>query len=437
MDAKRHIAWLYEQLPGLAQKGILSEEQVEKIKAHFGPADTKPAYNWAFITISIIGALLVGGGIILIFAYNWDELSRTWRTVLSIVPLLLGLAIYGYMLFQQRRSTAWIEGAASFLMLMLASSIALVSQTYHIMGTPEEFLLTWLVPSIALLYLAPSSLCAIIYYIGIASWATETRGSESVWYWALLLAGLPHLWWAWRRQEAIRYRLVAWALALTFPFGWFGAVEQPILLYGFWGSALVLGVMFLLEAFETAQQHANPVAQPFRTFAVVAVYIFLMVLTYLENYEPVQLDQLWKGHGYAAWAVWVNLIVWLAMLGGYVWLLLRRLLTGNIPAQGYFTALFPVFLLLILVFSPGLYNWVPQLAANIYLLAWGIAYLYTGIRYSRMGLVNLGMLIILSLIAFRFFDTEWSYLAKGIAFVGLGMAFLGTNYALSRRLKNT
>ncbi len=433
MDAKRHIAWLYEQLPGLAERGILSEEQVEKIQAHFGPTETKPAYNWAFIIISVIGVLLVGGGIILIFAYNWDNLSRSWRTVLSIAPLALGLAIYGYMLFRQRQSTAWVEGAATFLMLMLASSIALVSQTYHIMGTTEEFLLTWLVPSIALLYLAPSSLCAIIYYIGIAAWATETRGSDAVWYWALLAAGLAHLWWAWRRKEAVRYRLVAWAVALAFPFGWFGTIEQSILLYGFWGSALVLGLMYLLEAFAPGEQHVNPVAQPFRTFGVVAVYVFLMVLTYLENYDPVQVEQLWEGNGYAPWAVRINLAVWIAFVGGYGWLLWRR--WQDMPVHGYFTALFPVFLLLLLLIAPGMNNWITRLAANLYLMAWGVAYLYAGIRYSRMGLVNLGMLIVLALISFRFFDTDWSYLAKGIAFVGLGLAFLGTNLVLSRRLK--
>lgn len=434
MDTKRHISWLYEQLPGLVEQGILSEEQSEKIKSRFGPVETGPAYNWAFLTISVIGALLVGGGIILIFAYNWENLSRGWRTVLSIMPLALGLIIYGYVLLLRRQSVAWVEGAATFLMLMLASSIALVSQTYHIMGTTEEFLLSWLVPGVLLLYIAPSSLCAIIYYIGIASWATETSGSDSVWYWALLAAGLPHLLWAVRRkEEPIRYRLLGWALALTIPFGWFGTVEQPILLYGFWGSAVVLGLMFLVESLGPPARHSNPVFQPFRTFAVVAVYVFLLVLTYLDDYKPVSIEQLWKGNGYAPWAVWTNLAVWIALAGSYVFMLGRR--WKELPVQGRLAALFPAFLLLLLLAGPYADDWLPRLAANAYLLAWGVAYLYSGIRYTRMGLVNLGMLIILSLIAFRFFDTDWSYLAKGIAFVGLGLAFLGGNWVLSKRVK--
>ena len=435
MDAKRHIAWLYEQLPGLIEQGILTEEQSENIKARFGAAEVKPAYNWAFIIISIIGVLLVGGGIILIFAYNWENLSNAWRTVLSILPLVLGLAIYGYMFMRRRQSVAWVEGAATFLMLMLASSIALVSQTYHILGSTEEFLLTWLVPGVVLLYLAPSSLCAIIYYIGIASFAAESRGSGSASYWFLLAAGIPHLIWAWRRmEEPIRYRLLGWALALTFPFGWFGAIETPIVLYSFWGTAAVLGLMFLLEPFSKPEAHVNPVFQPFRTFAVVATYIFLMVLTYWDRYDMVAVEQLWQGDRYAPWAAAINFIVWLVMVGSYIFLLARRF--RSLSVQGYFAALFPVFLLLLLFAGPHTEGWVPRLAANVYLFAWGLAYLWSGVRYSRMGLVNLGMLITLALIAFRFFDTEWSYLVKGLAFVGLGLAFLGGNWALSKRVKS-
>ncbi len=432
MDVKRHLAWLYEQLPALVDKGLLSQEQADHIKIHYGPADAKPAYNWAFIALGIIGALLVGGGIILIFAYNWDKLSTLWRTVLSLAPLVLALAIYGYMLFQKRHSIAWVEGASAFLMLMLAASISLVSQTYHIMGTTASFLLTWLIPSMALLFVAPSSLCAIIYMIGIAAWALATKGTESVWYWSLLAAAVLHVWWAWRSHQALRYRLVAWALALTLPYGWFGTIETSITLYGWWGSAVLLGLLYLLEAFEPADKPVNPIALPFRSFAAVAIYIFLMTMTYWEQGEPLNWVHLWHGDGYAAWAARVNLAVWLALVAGYGVLLVKRF--RQWPVHGYFPALFPLFLLLWLALAPHISGLWPRLAANAYLLAWGIAYLYSGVRYSRMGLVNLGMLIILALMAFRFFDTDWSFLGKGIAFVALGLAFLGGNFALSKRL---
>lgn len=434
MEVKRHLAWLYEQLPVLVEKGLLSQEQADHIQAHYGPADAKPAYNWAFIALGIIGALLVGGGIILIFAYNWDKLSTAWRTALSLAPLVLALAIYGYMLFRQRHSIAWVEGASVFLMLMLAASISLVSQTYHIMGATESFLLTWLAPSIALLFVAPSSLCAIIYMAGIASWALVSKGSESVWYWGLLAAAVLHVWQAWRSSQVLRYRLVAWALALTLPYGWFGTIEASITLYSFWGSAVLLGLLYLLEAFEQEDQPVHPIALPFRSFAAIAIYIFLMTLTYWDQYEPLNWAYLWHGDGYAAWAARVNLAVWLALVAGYAALLVKRF--RQWPVYAYFPALFPLFLFLWLALAPHLASLWPRLAANAYLLAWGIAYLYSGVRYSRMGLVNLGMLIILALIAFRFFDTNWSFLGKGIAFVALGLAFLGGNFVLARRLRH-
>lgn len=92
-------------------------------------------------------------------------------------------------------------------------------------------------------------------------------------------------------------------------------------------------------------------------------------------------------------------------------------------------------MLLLLLIGPAAGDGLPRFLANVFLLLWGVSYLYPGIQHSRMGLVNLGMLIILTLIAFRFFDTEWSYLTKGIAFVLLGIAFLTVNWVLSKRLK--
>jgi hypothetical protein len=73
--------------------------------------------------------------------------------------------------------------------------------------------------------------------------------------------------------------------------------------------------------------------------------------------------------------------------------------------------------------------------ANAFLFGYGLFYIKTGIQKHQMTFVNVGMLFISALIIARFFDTDWSFVIKGIAFVLLGIGFLSVNVLLSRKLK--
>jgi hypothetical protein len=70
---------------------------------------------------------------------------------------------------------------------------------------------------------------------------------------------------------------------------------------------------------------------------------------------------------------------------------------------------------------------------NVYFLLLGIGTTYSGIRHGRLGTMNGGLLLVSALIVARFLDVKLSFTARGIVFVGLGAAFLGTNLAMKRR----
>ncbi|MEL6845121.1 MAG: DUF2157 domain-containing protein, partial [Bacteroidota bacterium] len=229
MRNEKHIEWLYLQLPKLQQSGVVDEATALRLREHYGPVDPAPAYNLAFIIAGVLGALLIGGGIIMLFAYNWDQFPVTTRAVLSFIPLLVALGIYVYVFLKKRHSTAWVEASAGFLMLMLASTIALVSDVYELQGTADGFLLTWLLLSIPLLYVMNASLPALMYLIGIAGWAIEKDTESSVFYWLLLAAAIPHLMRNVRRDApTLRSNLLSWTLLFSGAFAWFTVVETRI-----------------------------------------------------------------------------------------------------------------------------------------------------------------------------------------------------------------
>lgn len=435
MANPKYLRWLYEEFPDLIAKGILTKEQSVQIQKYYGEIEDKPAFNIGFLIAGTLGALLVGSGIILIFAYNWENLSRTWRVILSFTPLVIAQVFYGYAFFYKRKEVAWAEGTSAFLMLMVAASIALVSQTYHIWGEPETFLWTWLLLCVPLMYLMNSSLVTIIYLIGIASWTMQVRGADSVWYWLLLALAVPHLVYNWRkRTQALRRDALGWAFSITFIIGWFGTIEMHLAEYSLVGTMLIISGFYALGRVLFPNRSQSFVTRPFQTFAVITSFIFLLILTYddikIPAFEP---DALVLGFNYPAWAGITNFIILLLLIAAYIYLIVQYFQERKIV--DHFATLLPIAGFLILMSNRAGGQWSGILLANIYMLTWGIFYLINGIQERRMPWVNIGMFFILALVTVRFFDTNWSPLVKGIIFILLGAGFFGTNIILSRRLK--
>ena len=108
--------------------GLITEDQRRAIVAHF---ELDRESNKLLAILSIIGAVLVSAGIILLIASNWDAIPR-------LVKLAGGLALLG-----GAHAGGWLSGArgrhprvAEALHLigsvMFLANIALVGQIYHL-----------------------------------------------------------------------------------------------------------------------------------------------------------------------------------------------------------------------------------------------------------------------------------------------------------------
>lgn len=88
---RRAVRWLRGQLPELVAAGAISPENAAAIERHYGPVESRT--NFGFIILATVGAALVGAGIILLIAHNWDDLSRATRTAIAFAPLLIAQAL--------------------------------------------------------------------------------------------------------------------------------------------------------------------------------------------------------------------------------------------------------------------------------------------------------------------------------------------------------
>ncbi len=72
---------------------------------------------------------------------------------------------------------------------------------------------------------------------------------------------------------------------------------------------------------------------------------------------------------------------------------------------------------------------------TIYLFSFGLFLIYKGINQKNMAKLNIGMLVISTIILSKFFEVDISLTLKGIVAILLGGAFLATNVVLSKKLK--
>ncbi|HVF71676.1 MAG TPA: DUF2157 domain-containing protein [Chthoniobacterales bacterium] len=127
------LRWLLAELPELVNQGVVPPETAESLRRHYS-SDTEAPRRLGFILSAILGSLLVGAGIVLLVAHNWDFLSRTTRCAIAFAPLILSQALAIFVFLRRNNSTAWRESAAILNVASIGTGIALVSQTYQIQG---------------------------------------------------------------------------------------------------------------------------------------------------------------------------------------------------------------------------------------------------------------------------------------------------------------
>lgn len=176
----RRIRWLYAELPELVRAGVLDGATAQRIESHYGPVSETNARKLLVTIFGVLGALLIGAGVMLLFGHNWEQLGRPLRAGLSFSLLLLGQVLAGWTLWRRRDSVAWCEGSGLFLGLAIGTTIALIAQTYQIPGDLKSFMLTWTLLALPIPYLLRSRIGAGLYWV-LATWWVTVQAWDKPW----------------------------------------------------------------------------------------------------------------------------------------------------------------------------------------------------------------------------------------------------------------
>lgn len=436
MNQHRKIEWLYEQLPELVAKGVLTADAAAALKQHYALERGKSGMPWALLFFGALGALLIGAGIILLLAHNWQDLGRPMRTVLSLSPLVVAQAITGWVLWRGRAkfNPLWCEPVGIFHSLAVAASIALIAQTYHMPGTFDSFLIAWMLLSLPLVYLLKAVAPLMIYLAGITAWALyqQRMGLHAFYYWPLLALAAPFVWSTVRAAPfSPRSALVQWSgvIAITCGLGFALGRGLPGLWIPLYAS--LFGVLYLAGGLAQRPDVVSGWLRPARLYGGAASLILVFILSWEWPWNRVGWHYWNTGRYTHIETLWVDGLVGLALLGALLLALvvcIRRkhtqdLLLGSaapLVALGYVLASVQGALL-------------SMLLMNLYLMVAGIGLVIQGVRELRLRIFNVGMGIFSALVVIRFFDSDLSFIVKGLVFIAVGVAFLLCNVFLYRR----
>jgi hypothetical protein len=107
----------------------------------------------------------------------------------------------------------------------------------------------------------------------------------------------------------------------------------------------------------------------------------------------------------------------------------------KIKSLNHLKPLKSTFILFIMIFIFGLYSPFAVVIINIYVFGIGILTIRDGAKQDHLGILNYGLLIITALVNCRFFDTNLSFVIRGILFVSVGAGFFATNYLMLKKRK--
>jgi hypothetical protein len=427
------VRWLLAELPGLVAGGVLDEDGARRMRDHYELRSRSDDRHRTSIVLSVLGALLTGGGIVLLVAHNWDSLAPLVRVGIALLILLSGQAVAGYALWRRRESTAWTEGASLYLASAVATSLALVHQVYQVAISVDSYLLWCVGLVLPTIYLLRSRAALIVVWIGttgylVASDWEALRADRLAWFLGLVTLTLPFVIRLYReRAEDVRTSLLGWVAApcLGLACGRMAAGTGDLLwiplLSGLAGAIYLFGV-YRLESTTLAVWR-----RPGQMLGAFGTGLMFIVFGFGEPWS----EQLAIG-GIDDPVTLVVLLIAAALVllcAGGAW----RLFRGGAPHRALLAATPIPFTALWLAGRGDIWETVSAVTVSLYGFATGLVICLTGLKQDRLGTANAGLMLMVAILSMKFVDSDWSFLARGVGFIVLGIGFLSINGMMLKR----
>lgn len=425
----KHIRWLQQEVAHWRAEGLVDDALAQRILARY-PAATER--GWGRIIFSAIGAVLIGCGVILFFAYNWQDIPQAAK--LALVFGAIAAAHGGAMALAGRADArrALIESLHALGTMLFGAGIWLVAQIYHIDEHYPNAFLIWSLGALALAWALPSLVQALLALLLIVIWAgVELFDFRAPMHAAPLLVALGVLPLAWWRRSAMLLwcALAVLLFVMAFAVGWIEVRALAPLLFTMGTAAVVAAVAAPATAFPAAQG-------PLHSLGLLVVLGCGYALSFRDMAGILGHVDLAKP-GLAVYFAGAGA----AVLGAIIFAATRFTRRARPQVEAYRLwqlALIGIGLViaLISVFAPGrVGGWTIALPFNAIVLVLAALLILEGSEQLRPRLVGAGCLVFALVAVSRYTDLFSSLLMRAAVFValGAGLFLVGNFYTRQRR----
>lgn len=424
---KKTTSWLHEETKRWTQNGIINSSQAEAIKGLY-PLQ-KADRPWGLLVFSGIGAVIIGLGIILLFAYNWDKMTKFSKLAVIFLALIISHSI-GMRLFLKSERFKGLGEAISVLGTMLfGAGIWLVASIYHIEEHYPNAFFVWALGAFLLAMAMPSVLQGILAAVLLAIWA----GAESMEFYRPMFWAIPLLLCVFvlAHRRISKLLLVVVMLSL-----W---VTTAFLAGSYFESWLTLLILLSISACYMAAGYISSWYGSFReskgiytSLGFAGFIIFLYILSFKEMAEEIYKTTPKMSPGQL---ICFLLPAVLAVIG-WVWVLWKMFSVGEFKKR-YELLLIPLVLVFGFLHLLARRETFPVAVAvfNVVFLAQSVLMMGRGCRDGQIAPTVVGSLMLIALTIGRYVDLFESLFTRGIIFVIVGVLIFaeGIFYVRSRK----
>jgi uncharacterized membrane protein len=417
---------ILKELSKLVEANVISESTANDIMNYYS-INKQSSKNRLLAIFGTLGAILVGLGIILIIAHNWDNFHRPVKTGFALLPLILGQFACGFTLLRKKESQAWREASASFLFFAIGSCISLISQVYNIPGEMGSFLFIWMILFLPIPFVMNSSIGSLLFLTGSLFYAMNIGYWESPQtppYWFILFITSTIIFYLQQKKQSPKSNSIpfhSWLipLSLTICLGAFSDQYEEIMYLAYMS---LFGIFTLIGSnkFNTKQP---PINNGFRTIGWLGSIVILLILSFDAVWEDIRKDAYQNSELILAPEVYATILLSIVA----TFLAYQNWTKNKIKVNEV------LFFVLILIYTLSSHSSFAFALVNLLVFVLGLTTIVLGTKQRNLKLMNSGLLIITALITCRFFDTDLSFVARGILFLSIGSGFFIANYQILKK----
>ncbi|MBF0344620.1 MAG: DUF2157 domain-containing protein [Nitrospirae bacterium] len=366
--------------------GIITAEQKELILNRYERAGSESSDRF-ITTISIMGAVLVGVGVILFVASNWDKIP-SWGKLFLIYAVLVITYGAGFFLRYEKGNFPKVGGALIFLgSIIFGAGIFLIAQIYNVSSHYPNGMLMWGIGVLPLAYIARLKSILTLTLIDIIVWMT---------------------------------------------------MEASFHVHGLYNPNVYVPLLFIAGAtlWEMGLIHRDvktlrALSAPYTIIGMLTTFFTAYILTF-----SISFSMLFSGHTVFYIAIFAVFVITQAagiVVTGWD----RERLYERVSLTGTLMLVFAFVIVNALFFKSShtavLNRGYLTLGVNVVFAIWIVATIYIGYVRQYQPYVNIGLLFFVLDVVARYFDFFWRLLPRSLFFVIGGMLLLFGGIMLEKR----